>query len=69
MATWSLASGIPIAVIAQQWPAPRPFFLTGRDIKQLDRTAGELRLHCNYHAQRDPQLVYEVLRDLRLRAG
>jgi len=68
MASWSVASGRPVAVIAQQWSVPRLLFLTERDLQQLDRSAGVLRLHFNYHAQRDPEFVYEVLRDLRLRA-
>ena len=67
-ATWSVASGIPVAVLAQQWTTPRLLFLTSREQQDLDRKAGALRLHFNYHAQRDPELVYEVLRDLRLRA-
>jgi len=29
---------------------------------------GQLRLHFNYHAQLDPEIVLEVLRRLRLRA-
>ena len=68
-ATWSVASGIPLAVLAQQWTAPRLLFLTSRELQGLDRDAGILRLHFNYHAQRDPELVYDVLRNLRLRAG
>jgi hypothetical protein len=68
-ATWSVASGVPVAVLAQQWTAPRLLFLTGKDLQSLDSRDGALRLHFNYHAQRDPELVYEVLRDLRLRAG
>ena len=68
LATWSVTSGRPLAVIAQQWAAPRLLFLTGQDLQHLDCSEGMLRLHFNYHAQRDPDLVYEVLRDLRLRA-
>ena len=68
LATWSVASNIPLAVIAQQWSAPRMLFCTGEDLKMLDREHGVLRLHFNYHAQLDPEIVLEVLRRLRLRA-
>jgi len=27
-----------------------------------------MRLHFNYHTQRDPELVFDILRGLRLRA-
>ena len=67
LATWSLASVIPPAVVAQQWPGPRT--LPHRtDMESLDRASGVLRLHFNYHAQLDPEVVLEVLRSLQLRA-
>ena len=68
MATWSVASGIPLAVIAQQWQAPRMLFGVSDNPDALDRAPGLLRLHFNYHAQLDPEIVLEVLRRLRLRA-
>lgn len=68
LATWSVASGIPLAVIAQQWPAPRMLVRAGEEPMALDRASGVLRLHFNYHAQLDPEIVFEVLRRLRLRA-
>jgi len=68
LATWSVASGIPLAVIAQQWAAPRMLFGAGDDLDALDRAHGPLRLHFNYHAQLDPEIVLEVLRRLRLHA-
>lgn len=68
LATWSVTSNIPLAVIAQQWSAPRMLFRTSEDLKALDRAPGLLRLHFNYHAQLDPEIVLEVLRRLRLRA-
>lgn len=68
LATWSVTSNIPLAVIAQQWSAPRMLFLTSRDLEALDRAPGMLRLHFNYHAQIDPEIVLEVLRELHLRA-
>jgi len=68
LATWSVASGIPLAVIAQQWQAPRMLFGVSDNPDALDRAPGLLRLHFNYHAQLDPEIVLEVLRRLRLRA-
>jgi len=68
LATWSVASGIPLAVIAQQWQAPRMLFGASDNPDALDRAPGLLRLHFNYHAQLDPEIVLEVLRRLRLRA-
>jgi hypothetical protein len=68
LATWSVASGIPLAVVAQQWPHPRMLFLSSRDLEHLDRPDGVLRLHFNYHTQYDPEVVLEILRGLHLRA-
>jgi hypothetical protein len=68
LATWSVVSGIPLAVVAQQWPAPRMLFHIASELEALDRHSGVLRLHFNYHAQLDPEIVLEVLRRLRLRA-
>ena len=67
-ATWSIASGIPLAVVAQQWTAPRWLFLTKSNLAALDRRDGVLRLHFNYHAQLDPEVVLRVLENLHLRA-
>jgi hypothetical protein len=67
-ATWSVTSAIPVAVIAQQWTEPRMLFLLPKDLKNLDREEGILKLHFNYHAQLDPEIVLTVLRELRLRS-
>jgi hypothetical protein len=67
-ATWSVTSAIPIAVIAQQWTEPRMLFLLPKDLAKLERKEGILRLHFNYHAQIDPEIVLTVLRELRLHA-
>jgi len=66
LATWSASSGVPLAVLAQQWPAPRMLFLTRADLARLHRREGALRLHFNYHTQLDPELVLQVLSRLRL---
>jgi hypothetical protein len=65
-ATWSVASGIPIAVMTQQWLEPR--MLTSLDFvkDKLDIVDRTIRVHVNYHAQTDPQIVWKVLRELQL---
>ena len=68
-ATWSVASNIPVAVIAEQWPAPRLLFLTESQVRALDWQGDTLRLQFNYHAQAEPELVLDTLRRLKLRAG
>jgi hypothetical protein len=66
-ASWSVASNIPVAVVAQQWSEPRMFFLLG-GMKDLDNRDGIFRIYFNYHAQVDPEVVYKVLWGLRLNA-
>ena len=65
-ATWCLGSRRPIAVVAQQWSAPRMVpWQTGHfsDCKVVD---GIVCLHFTYLAQIDPDVAFEVLRRLRL---
>jgi hypothetical protein len=69
-ATWSLASRVPIAVAAQQWPEPK--LLSARDsddLAGLDFDGKTLRIHATYHGQIDPDLVLEVLQALRPALG
>ena len=66
-ASWSVTSNVPVAVVAQQWVQPRMFFLL-RGMKELDSRDGVLRLYFNYHAQVDPETVYEILWGFRLNA-
>ena len=67
-AAWSVVSNVPLAVIAQEWPAPRMLPMLNGRLTQLDREAGTLRLHFNYHAQVDPETVYKVFWGFRLKA-
>jgi hypothetical protein len=69
-ATWSVVSSVPIAVLAQQWSDPKLLPLItmldgGVDI--LTDPEGNLKLHVNYHAQIDPEIVLEVLKGLKLK--
>jgi len=67
-ATWSLVSTQPLAVIAQQWAEPK--LLSWASFHpEVHALAGEskvLPLHLNYHAQQDPDIVYNVLRRFKL---
>ena len=67
-ATWALSSIVPLAVGAQQWGEPRMLSFFPPKLAELDVNGGTLRLHFSYFAQRDPEVVLEVLRRLRVRA-
>ena len=67
-ATWALSSGVPLAVIAQQWPTPKLISQFPPNPKHLDIVDGTLRLHFTYFMQQPPNDVYSVLEQLRLHA-
>ena len=67
-ATWVLASGVPLAVFAQQWKSPRREWRMASDLAELDDDGEVVRLHFSYLAQHSPDAVLEVVRQLRLRA-
>jgi len=64
-ATWSVATNKPIAVIAQQWELPE--LICEEDYPNKDTKAymPAERLHFNYHAQQQPEIVLSVLRNFR----
>jgi hypothetical protein len=66
-ATWCVSSRVPLAVVAQEWPAPRPLSPFPPDWTALDFADNTLRLHFSYFAQQDPATVFDILRRLRLR--
>jgi hypothetical protein len=66
-ATWCISSAIPLAVIAQQWPGPRMLSRFPPNLKDLNIEGQILKLHVSYFAQQDPNVVFEVLKRLRLR--
>jgi hypothetical protein len=68
-ATWSVESGVLLAVVAQQWSEPRLVPWQEPAWLQLDQAGGIYRLHFNYHAQIDPEIVLRILKDLKLRSG
>jgi hypothetical protein len=68
-AAWCLSSKIPLAVLAQQWNVPRMIYGIPPRFEDLDVSEGVLRLHFSYFAQTDPDVVLNVLRELRLRCA
>ena len=67
-ATWSVVSGMPIAVVSQQWTEPRLVCWPEPPWSHLEQANGAYQLHFNYHAQIDPEIVLRILKDLKLRA-
>ncbi|MCX4746123.1 hypothetical protein OG455_11420 [Kitasatospora sp. NBC_01287] len=63
LATWVLraADGTALAVLAQQWPAPRPLGPRPPALAALADPDGVVRLHFDYLAQRDPAEVFGSL--------
>jgi len=59
-----LSSGVPLAVVAQQWAEPKLTF--SRKISDCDVHDNVVRLHFSYLAQVDPDLAFEVVGRLRL---
>lgn len=68
MATWSVVSNLPLAIIAQQWPAPKMLSLIPTCLDELNVSGNMIKVHINYHAQQNPDLVFDVLKKLRLKA-
>ena len=67
-ATWSVVSGFPISVIAQQWEKPLSVGWQPVKVVDLQLKDGMVGLHFNYHAQVEPEIVLEVLKKLKLNA-
>ena len=67
-ATWSVVSGFPISVIAQQWEKPLSVGWPPVKVVDLQLKDGMVGLHFNYHAQVEPEIVLEVLKKLKLNA-
>ena len=65
-ATWSVVSGFPLAVVAQQWTEAHLVPWRPIEMAQLIRENGVVHLHFNYHTQIDPDIVLRILKDLKL---
>jgi hypothetical protein len=61
-ASWSVVSHNPIAVIAQQWSKAKILPQFNHSLDSLLKDADGYKLHINYHAQLDPDIVFSVLR-------
>jgi hypothetical protein len=67
-ATWCVSSGLPLAVIAQEWSEPKFLHPIPPKLSDLDRRGEMVRLHFSYFAQQDPDVVFGVLRRLTVKA-
>jgi len=67
-ATWVAVSHKPVAVCAQEWPAPRLVPWKPAACEDLLRAKEGVRLHFSYLAQIDPQIVLDVLKRTALKA-
>ncbi len=65
-ATWSLVANVPVAVLAQQWSEPKVLPFCDFIIAKLKGPDGIVKFHVNYHAQIDPEIVLDVLKELKL---
>ena len=62
-ATWSIATDIPVAIIAQQWEEPKLITSVNSTVKELAKGEDCLKVHINYHCQEDPDETLEKLRN------
>jgi hypothetical protein len=60
-ATWSAVSNVPLAVLPQQWSAPRALPGANSEKEQLNFHNDMLQIHFTYHGQRDPGIVFAEL--------
>ena len=68
-ATWCVSSRIPLAVIAQEWDVPRMLSALPAKRGDLDFNVDTLRFHFSYFAQEDSEIVFAILRRLRVKAS
>ncbi|MBD0675705.1 hypothetical protein [Streptomyces sp. CBMA156] len=59
-ATWVVrgSDGTALAVLAQQWPRPRPLPAGQGPLARLAGADGDVRLHVEYRRQVDPEAEY-----------
>jgi len=62
-ATWSMATDIPVAIIAQQWEEPKLISPGNSTVKELAKGEDCLEVHINYHCQEDPDETLEKLKN------
>jgi hypothetical protein len=61
-ATWIVEGARPLAVVAQEWAAPRWLVTPELPVAELRRPGGRPDLEVRYWCQVDPDWVYECLR-------
>ncbi|MBV9878923.1 MAG: hypothetical protein JO180_00425 [Gemmatirosa sp.] len=61
-ATWIVEGAQPIAVVAQQWTAPRWLVAPDSPVAAARRPTGSPDFEVRYWCQVDPERVYESLR-------
>ncbi|RYE19542.1 MAG: hypothetical protein EOP45_12505, partial [Sphingobacteriaceae bacterium] len=64
-ATWSLATNQPIAIVAQEWNEPKLIVFPEYPFQNSPGFYSIERLHFNYHAQENPEIVLRVLQRFR----
>jgi hypothetical protein len=62
IATWIIQTDRPIAVVAQQWTAPRYLVSPDASIWSVVDHGARPHVHARYWCQVDPDLVFECLR-------
>jgi hypothetical protein len=62
-ATWFVEGTRPIAVVAQQWAAPRWLVDAQLPLAAVVRPDGRPHVEVRYWCQTDPERVYQCLRD------
>lgn len=65
-ATWSVASNEPLAIIAQEWIAPKLICMSEYPHPGTRAFYNIERLHFNYHAQDDPETAFKILWRFRI---
>ena len=61
-ATWIIEGDRPLAVVAQQWSAPRFLVDEGTSIRAVVRASGRPHVEARYWVQVSPDRVFDALR-------
>ena len=67
-ATWCVSCDVPVAVVTQQAPDPK-FLPWVQFVTRCDPPREGLTVYFSYLAQLDPDLVFDVLRRVRVELG
>ena len=64
-ASWIAYSNLPLAVLSNSWPAPKPVWHPDEDLARLDIRQGQIHLHLVYPAGLDPEIAFQVIERTR----